>query len=94
MNRVFCFGVLLAGFALCVGCGEPLDTPTVDPALDSPAYEHEQEMTEGTETPMEAEEGAIEATEAAPAETAPAEAPAEEGAPADEAATPEATDAP
>lgn len=83
MNRVFCFSVLLAGFALCVGCGEPLDTPSVDPG---PAYE--QEMTEGTESPMEAEEGAIEATEDFPAETAPAEAPAEE------AATPEATDAP
>ncbi|HUG67350.1 MAG TPA: hypothetical protein VMM76_06345 [Pirellulaceae bacterium] len=86
MSRVFCFGVLLAGFALCVGCGEPLDTPTVDPALDSPAYE--QEMTEGTETPMDTQEGAIETTEDFPAETAPAEAPAEE------AATPEATDAP
>lgn len=87
MNKLFCLGVLLAGFGVCLGCGDQAATSSGDATTtDSPAYE--QQMTDGTEV---VEETVVEVTEeAAPAPEAPAaEAPAAK-APAAEAPAAEA----
>jgi hypothetical protein len=78
VNKLFCLGVLLAGFGVCLGCGDQAATSSGDATTtDSPAYE--QQMTDGTEPSTEVvEETVVEVTEeAAPAPEAPAaEAPA------------------
>jgi hypothetical protein len=86
VNKLFCLGVLLAGFGVCIGCGDQAATSSGDATTtDSPAYE--QQMTDGTEPSAEAAEAP--AAEAPAAEAPAAEAPAAE-APAAEAPAAEA----